>query len=88
MIRLVPVGKAVPAPELPRSPQICSTPRPWARGAILGLCVADAALSLIALWLGGFSSMAGRSEALWVGGGLVVIAGFLGLLATGVLGEG
>lgn len=55
--------------------------------AIHGLWIADASLSVIALWLGGFSPMAGQPAALWLGAGLVVIGGFLGLVAAGAFGR-
>ncbi len=56
--------------------------------ATYGLWVADVFLSVAALWLGGFSTMAGHPEALWLGGILVVIGGFLGLVAAGIFCRG
>lgn len=54
---------------------------------IFGLWTADASLSVIALWLGGFSPMAGQPAALGLGSCLVVIGGFLGLVAAGAFGR-
>jgi hypothetical protein len=61
---------------------------PLAGAATHGLWIADVFLSIAALWLGGFSTMAGHPEALWLGGILVVIGGFLGLVAAGIFCRG
>lgn len=86
LMRLEPAAK--PAPSSPVT-TTAAIPRPRLAGAAThGLWIADVFLSVTALWLGGFSPMAGHPEALWLGGILVGIAGFLGLVAAGVFCRG
>ncbi len=86
LMRLEPAAKPAPSSPIPTTTTI---PRPRLAGAAVhGLWLADVSLSVVALWLGGFSPMAGHPDALWLGGILVAIAGFLGLVAAGVFGKG
>ncbi len=87
LMRPTPPGTTAPAQQVP--PIRVAIPRPLLAGAALpGLWIADGVLSVMALWLGGCSSMAGLPESLWFGGGLVAIATFLGLAAAGVFAKG
>jgi hypothetical protein len=86
-MRLTSEKKLAPVAEAP-TPLNAIASAPLAGAATLGLWIADFFLSVTALWLGGFSPMAGHPDALWLGGILVGIAGFLGLVAAGVFCRG
>ena len=87
LMRLPPTEKSAPVLEA-STPSATIAPASLTDTATLGLWIADAFLSVIALWLGGFSPMAGQPEALSISGMLVGIAGFLGLVAAGVFSRG